>query len=56
MNGIKAIFWNPQQRRLRSGWRLVIQLGLFFAILVALAVVTKTIGQSRNTAIVGTSL
>ena len=31
---VKIIFWNNDQRRLRAGWRLLIQFVLFFALLV----------------------
>jgi len=31
---MKAIFWNRKERRLRAGWRLLIQFILFFALLV----------------------
>jgi len=56
MGGIVIIFWNPQQRRLRAGWRLLIQLHLFVAMLVGLAVVGRGLGQGLAAAVVGTLL
>jgi hypothetical protein len=54
MGRINILFWNGQQRRLRAGWRLLIQFVLFLALLVALAVVASLLGQGPGTAAVGT--
>lgn len=50
---LKPIFWNSNERRLRAGWRLVIQFILFLAIVIGLAVVTKAVGVGDTTAVVG---
>jgi membrane protease YdiL (CAAX protease family) len=44
MSRIKAIFWNTEQRRIRAGWRLVIQFVLFAAILIGLALIGRLLG------------
>ncbi len=39
MTGIKALFWNEDQARLRAGFRIVIQLTLFFILMKSLAAI-----------------
>ncbi len=52
MSGVKRIFWNPSENRLRSGWRALVQLVLFlvaffsFLILVGLQIVLPALGLS----------
>jgi membrane protease YdiL (CAAX protease family) len=56
MGHMKNIFWNGQQRRLRAGWRLLIQPILFFAMLVGLAVLSYGLRPGPGSAAIGTGL
>jgi membrane protease YdiL (CAAX protease family) len=56
MGVIAAIFWNARERRLRAGWRLLIQLVLFLAMLLGLAVVGRALGQGPAAVATGTVL
>jgi membrane protease YdiL (CAAX protease family) len=57
MTTIKVIFWNTGQRRLRAGWRLLIQFALFVALLIVVAVVVKAIGRGTDAAaVIGSTL
>jgi membrane protease YdiL (CAAX protease family) len=52
MHGLKSAFWNARQRRLRAGWRLLIQLALFLAVLVGLALLNRRLGEGAVAAVV----
>jgi membrane protease YdiL (CAAX protease family) len=56
MHVLKSIFWNPRERCLRAGWRLLIQAVLFFAVLIALAVLNRVLGEGAVAAVVGAPL
>jgi membrane protease YdiL (CAAX protease family) len=51
MKIIKSIFWNAPERRLRAGWRIVIQLLLFALVLIPLAILTTVLGNTTATAV-----
>ena len=53
MHWIKNIFWDGRQNRLRSGWRLGLQMFLFFIILIILAIITNMVGSNFGMAAVG---
>jgi membrane protease YdiL (CAAX protease family) len=55
MNAIKAIFWNPGQRRLRSGWRLLIQFVLFFVLVIGTAIVAYVLGNGPGAVAAGSA-
>jgi uncharacterized protein len=56
LKGLKATFWSSRQRRLRAGWRLLIQFGLFVATLLGVAVLTNIIGKGNSGALLGIML
>jgi membrane protease YdiL (CAAX protease family) len=56
MGEIVFLFWNKQQRRLRAGWRLVVQVLLLLATLVGLAVVADLLAQGLGTTVLVTVL
>jgi membrane protease YdiL (CAAX protease family) len=45
LNLLKALFWNDSQRRLRTGWRLILQLGLYAGLLVAGGILLSALQQ-----------
>jgi membrane protease YdiL (CAAX protease family) len=45
MNAIKAALWNGQERRLRSGWRILAQFILFILVWIVLGVVSAILGR-----------
>jgi membrane protease YdiL (CAAX protease family) len=49
MNAIKAAFWNGQERRLRSGWRILAQFILFILVQIVLGVVGHILGRGPGT-------
>jgi membrane protease YdiL (CAAX protease family) len=53
---VKGLFWNAGQRRLRAGWRLLIQVLLFVALLVGLAVGAAVLGKGPWAAADGAAL
>jgi membrane protease YdiL (CAAX protease family) len=46
MRIVKAIFWNAAQRRPRAGWRLLVQLSLFLALVFAFAGILNAVGRT----------
>jgi uncharacterized protein len=51
MTRFSGIFWNRREGRLRAGWRLLIQISLFFMIVVGLAVTGKILGDGPGSVI-----
>src|SRR5690348_901663 len=51
--GFVGIFLNRSEKRLRAGWRILIQLFLFFGMLVGLSFATKPLGHGPEAAIIG---
>jgi membrane protease YdiL (CAAX protease family) len=49
MRFVQAIFWNASEYRLRTGWRLVLQFPLFFAVLLCFGGILKAFGRTTVT-------
>jgi hypothetical protein len=56
MSRAKSVFWNSQERRLRAGWRLLVQMILLIGVLIVLGVVGRSVGQGPGSAALGTAL
>jgi membrane protease YdiL (CAAX protease family) len=56
MSGMRGIFWNARQRRLRAGWRLLIQFALFVTTLLGVGAVAGALGPGDEAAVVGSTL
>jgi CAAX protease family protein len=46
-----GLFWNPEERRWRAGWRLAFQLVVFATVLAGVAVLSKSLGPGPGAAI-----
>jgi membrane protease YdiL (CAAX protease family) len=52
MNAIKAALWNDQERRVRSGWRILAQFILFVLVQIVLGLVGLILGRGPGTRLV----
>ncbi|HEV3303784.1 MAG TPA: type II CAAX endopeptidase family protein [Planctomycetaceae bacterium] len=46
MNRVKWVFWNGTERRIRAGWRIVVQLILFILVQIALGILGALLGKT----------
>jgi len=53
MKTAKNVFWNAREKRVRAGWRLLIQLILFLLIVVGMAILANTFGSGPVMATTG---